>query len=249
MFLLATFSICTSCQIHYSCQKKCNECDLLGNPIQWSKNTNSPYIGIIQYDSLFLFSRRDIIQLMNNCLGNASDFYNKPLHIKNPYNNVLFCNADLYNLYYFILQGSLPISPLIHGYYNTRFQIHLFEKQYTYILREHAIVNFVHNTTQDDFFEYMDEMIEEYNEFCSINKQIYISDKYDTKTMILEMKPFLLTYLQSNYSLREGRQNLRMNWYRQFSIFIENHFLPLFENKNIDQDLINKDVGEPISVI
>ena len=48
-----------------------------------------------------------------------------------------------------------------------------------------------------------------------------------------------------------------MNWYRQFSIFVEKHrnqpnkFLQLIENENIDQDLINKveELQRNISVI
>ena len=59
------------------------------------KNT----IVILHENKLYLFVINDLIQIINASLINHYCFIQKPLMVKNPYNNMAFEKSTLYNIY------------------------------------------------------------------------------------------------------------------------------------------------------
>jgi hypothetical protein len=212
-----------------------NSTDLLGNTI---KLGDKSCIGICQIGTLFLFSRRDLLQLFNSSLGYSKDFFNKPLHIMNPYNRIFFTKLSLQNMYWFLKDGDLPISSLIHGFSDCQFNLHTFEKQNSYILREYAINSFMKNASKDDKLEYIQDMLHQYNK--SKCQRLFIPDDYINDSLIEDCKSHLHKYLICMYSLRSGKSILRKEWLREFGNFISvnNRFGTriVFRQLSVDSD-------------
>jgi hypothetical protein len=194
-----------------------NSMDLLGNPLKLSQKS---CIGICQLGTLFLFSRRDIIQLMNNALGHSSQFFSEPFHIMNPYNRVFFSKTAIQNLYWFVKDGDLPISNLIHAFHDCRFDMHKFETKYSYLLRENAIDSFLKNAGTNDQVEYIQEMVADYNDSVNIDKHIFIPDDYLDEKLVRDCKPYLDKYLRSMYSFHTSKTTFRREWLREFREYV-----------------------------
>ena len=73
--------------------------DLYMNPIHvGQKNT----ITLLQNNTKYIFQVRELIGSINNSLSNACHFFTEPLVCKNPYTNIPFDKASLYNIYFAI---------------------------------------------------------------------------------------------------------------------------------------------------
>ena len=183
-----------------------NTCDLVTNSfpsilLSFPANLKvSKVWSVLQNGSLFFFNRRDLIQILNTALGNAPNFFAEPLHCKNPYNNVIFTVADLYNMYFFICGGDMKISFLIHEFYACDFQLTSFNQKNEYLIREHAIKNFVKNGTFKDLYEGVLDMLEHY-----IPKKIPHED-FPMDNLVNVMRPFLELYLSMQW-LPHHRKN------------------------------------------
>ena len=55
-----------------------------------------------QNNSIYYFSIKDLINILNRNLSNCIDFAPEPIITKNPYNNLMLTNAELYNIYFFV---------------------------------------------------------------------------------------------------------------------------------------------------
>ena len=154
-----------------------------------TKHTHIKVWSVLQNGSLYFFNRRDLIQILNSALGHAPNFFAEPLHCKNPYNNVIFTVADLYNMYFFIRCGDVKISSLIHEFYACNFDIELFKNENEYQIREFAIKYFVTNGSCEELHEGIIEMLEDY-----FPKKIPHED-FPKENLVKVMRPFLKLYL------------------------------------------------------
>ena len=148
---------------------------------------------VLQNGSLYFFNRRDLIQILNSALGHAPNFFAEPLHCKNPYNNVIFTVADLYNMYFFIRCGDVKISSLIHEFHACNFQLEFFKNENEYQIREYAIKNFVTNGCCDELHEYIIDMLED-----NIPTKMPHND-FPKENLAKVMRPFLKLYLCSQW--------------------------------------------------
>ena len=169
---------------------------------------------VLQNGSLYFFNRRDLTQLLDTALGNAPYFFAKPLKCKNPYNNVFFTKADLYNMYFFIRSGGMKISSLIHEFYMCEFQLDLFKIKNEYHILEYAINILVNNGDTEELHEHVIEMLETY-----MPKKVPHED-FPKENLVDVMRPYLVFYLyiewisyRRKYNLRILLQNLH-NFYR-----------------------------------
>lgn len=180
-----------------------NTCDLVTIPFSNTllsfpttflrKGRSTSIWSVLQNGSLYFFNRRDLIQILNSALGHAPNFFAEPLYCKNPYNNVIFTVADLYNMYFFIRCGDVKISSLIHEFHACNFQLELFKNENEYQIREYAIKNFVANGCCDELHEHIIDMLEE-----NIPKKMPHND-FPKENLVKVMRPFLKLYLCSQW--------------------------------------------------
>ena len=176
-----------------------NTTDILMNPICNRKNI----IEIYQNNKIYLFTRPDIINILNAALSHSPNFFCEPLTIKNPYNNMVFKKSDLYNFYFFLRNGLFIISGLIQQFFLSNFDLYLFKKNNEFIIREYYIKNYVETTHIDSLCLDIKFMLLSMN----ISKQIHIHCDFPKDVLIEIMRPYLLLYYQSIYSIDLYKRN------------------------------------------
>lgn len=179
--------------------KKCrryNVTDLHLNPImKESKNV----IQIKQNDFIYLFTRCDLINLLNASLSYSENFFAQSFKCKNPYNTIQFSNTCLYNIYYFLQDGNMAISDLIREYYICDFDLKTFMLYNEEIIRKHAINSFMNSSNPENLRQYIIEMFQDFN------PDIYIHKDFSTKKLLNGIVlSYLREYLMIKYSLEKN---------------------------------------------
>jgi hypothetical protein len=212
-----------------------NTCDLVLNPFNPNFNDlhsilkhskQQPFM-LIQNGAKYFFSRTDLIRLLNTSLGNTFDFFAKPLVCTNPYNKIAFEYHDLYNMYLYIKDGHMRISELIEGFHDCDFMLEKFLLDKDYIIREYAIKEYILNRSDDELYDDIIDMIDEY---CP---SITIHADFPRKKLVFIMKPYLYLYFISIYSLIPSKKNkYRKLFKRKIQKF--NSYNPTFGRKIIN---------------
>ena len=151
------------------------------------------HIKIIHENILYMFTIKDLINIINTSLSNCSSFYAEPKPIKNPYNNLLFNNSSLYNIYFAIKNSDYLMPVLFHQYFLCHFNIINFGTENEYLIRDTYIKRLVYNTNQKNLFDSMKRMIEKNFSHIRINKNI------DKDEFIKIMRPYYYLYLTSSF--------------------------------------------------
>lgn len=184
---------------------------------------------LFQNKHRYLFMIKDLIKIINNSLTNSYYFFIEPLSSKNPYNNIILNKSALYNIYFFI-----PKCPeIFHKFFLTNFNISEFKIQYSYLLREYTLNQYVENEPVDVLEDYVLDMIDEFNHSHrdDENMRIKIDEDFPSKDLVDIMKPYLKLYLKGKYSLiasvKKQSYNLLDNKLVRF-----HNFNPFFSKKN-----------------
>ena len=160
-------------------------------------------ICIFQNNHRYLFNVKDLIKIINNSLSNSCNFFVEPLICKNPYNNMSFNKSTLYNIYFYVRNYTKVYPEILHAFFLTNFDIYNLILQYSYLLREYTLNHYITNTSLKNLYYDIMDMIEEYNTNKKRNP-ITIHDDFPKKELLDIMKPYLMLYLKSRYSLIEN---------------------------------------------
>ena len=177
--------------------------DLCLIPIDMN-NKNS--ICLLQNNNKYMFNITDLINIITTSLSNSPEFFSEPLITKNPYNNVPFNKSTLYNIYFYIRTRTLINPELIHKFFLTNFDLDKFEKENEYLIREHSIEKYVNNSPTNILYNSVLLMIRDYN-YTHQNYRIIISYNFPKKQLINIMRPYLMLYYTSKYSLLNFKKN------------------------------------------
>ena len=106
-------------------------------------NELSNDIKISLYDKpsnlIYIFRISDIINIINNSLAYMEDYKFTANKIKNPYTNIEFNKATLYNIYFALKNSTFIMPELFHQYFLANFNIQKYIIYNNNILRQHAI--------------------------------------------------------------------------------------------------------------
>lgn len=182
--------------------------DLLLNPISLKDKICFP---LIQNKYKYLFTSNDIINLFYNSLTNSCDLFEEYLEIKNPYNNVAFTKSTLYNMYFFIKTKTISNIELIDKFFICNFDHKYFTKEYRYLIRDHIIKNYIKNTSNEQVKDYIEDMLEFFNDLNIKNLHINIHDDFPITELRIIMKDYLYLYMTYLYSLIEYKRKSAYN--------------------------------------
>ena len=172
---------------------------------------------IYHVNSRYLFNLNDLLKIINTSLTNAYSFFSQPLQSKNPYNNLPFTKSNLYNIYFFMKYNTPIYNDLFIKFFYCDFNLSTFYYKYEYLLRDYIIENFVKNSSEDELIKEIKKMLSIYNKK---NKKILIDDEFPKNRLIKIMKPYLLLYLQSQYSfVHIIKNNTNILLYNKLKIF------------------------------
>ena len=205
------------------------EYDLCLNPIK--ENGKNIFI-LMQNNNKYLFNINDLIKIIHNSIANTSHFFNNPLPIKNPYNNVLINKSTLYNIYFYIRTKTLLNPDLLFYFFKTNFNINKFTEQYQYLIRNYAINNYLISSTNYKLHDDIRQMIENFN-YSIINKnyQIIIDNDFPKDILIKIMIPYLRLYFLSEYSLMHSTGKMKYKKILRNKLIEFQNFNPIFGRK------------------
>jgi len=156
-------------------------------------------IWIYQEKNKYLFILSDLINIINIALSNSPNFFSEPLSCKNPFNNIPFNKSTLYNIYFQILHFNKLVPMLFHLFFLSNFNLIKFKLDNQFIIREYAIVDYVNTKDENILCSDIIEMI--HSGILDNRKKIRIDIDFPKKKLVKIMRPYLLLYLKSKYSL------------------------------------------------
>ena len=186
---------------------------------------------ISQDNNNYLFSIRDLINLIETALLNHYCFFSSPLCAKNPYNNLPFNKSTLYNIYYFIRFNTNLYPDLLFRFFNTNFNLNVFGRKYEYLLREVSIQKYVETTDTDHLHSDIKDMI---HLILIRNKyKISIHKEFPQQKLVDVMRPYLHLWYTSFYSLIPSKREASIKRLtRKLIKFVK--FNPKFGRKYIE---------------
>jgi hypothetical protein len=144
-----------------------------------------------------------MINIIINSLSHSPNFFADPQYIKNPYTNIPFTIAQLYNLYFAIKHSSYLMPPLFHFFFLTDFKLEDFSMKNESFIREEAIKHFYTNMTRENKLYYINQMIIYH---MSDMPNIVIDPKFSEEELIKTFSSYLKDYLIASYSLQREQQ-------------------------------------------
>jgi hypothetical protein len=166
--------------------------DLYLNPID---PTSMYAMDICQDRFIYRFTLQNLIHYIEGAIANTQGFVSVPLECKNPYNNIPFSKADLYNIYYRVRKSDLVLPDLFHRFFLCSFHLKLFALENESLIREHAILHYLNKSDSETIYEEVEHMLVHFWFF-----RIKISEKFPKDELVHIMKPYLYLFFLYKYS-------------------------------------------------
>uniref|UniRef100_A0A6C0C371 Uncharacterized protein n=1 Tax=viral metagenome TaxID=1070528 RepID=A0A6C0C371_9ZZZZ len=179
-------------------------------------------ISIVQNKKKYLFKITDLFKLLNDKMTLGNDYFITSSPIKNPYNNILFSKADLYNFYFKMKFDTLYFNEVLHQFFKVNFNIYEFQEHNMTLLKENMINDKVRNMSSNILYQKILKMIEFINnEIYSDMYKLCISSDFDKKIVIDAFTPYYRLYLLMNYS----NDFFKINYYESLFFYKMKKFI------------------------
>ena len=215
------------------------EYDLCLNPIK--ENDKNVFV-LLQNDNKYLFNICDLIKIVHNSIANTNNFFNNPLTIKNPYNNLIITKSSLYNIYFFVRQKTMLNPDLLFYFFKSNFDINIFTQDYKVLIRNYAINNYIRNSAVDNLYEDVNKMLESFNfDLLDKNQKINVNENFPKDKLVDIMLPYLKLYYLSEFSFihmsgRTKYKKILRSKLSEFQKFNPNFGRKIYEFYNILQN-------------
>lgn len=169
--------------------------DLMMNPLD--PNHKLTFI-LVENKYNFLFNIHEIINIIKTAIGNAPNFFCEPLSPSNPYNNHIFSNATLYNIYFQMKKIETVIPLLFHLFFLENFNKHTFIEQYEPNIREYSIKKYIFNSPYTVLYSSTISMLN-HNQYT---RKLTIDKDFPKDLLVEIFRPFLFHDYISNYYIK-----------------------------------------------
>jgi hypothetical protein len=211
--------------------------DLYMNELD-EKNAN--VFVLFQNNCKYLFSASDLVNIMNNNLSNSYLFFSEPLIPKNPYNNIAFDIATLYNIYFFMKNRPFAMPVLYQQFFNVDFDLEIFREDNEQLIREESIKRYVYSTSPNILYNTVVSMIESLKSNNPKYKILCIHKNFPKTKLVEIMRPYLHLYYLSKFYV-VGTEKITNSYeilVKKFDLFVR--FNPYFGRKLFKKDNKNK---------
>ena len=179
-----------------------SDCDLYMNPLEnYSSNIR---MNLICNGRIYEFRISDLLTIIQTSLVNDEDFFSVPIYPRNPYTNIQFSKANLYNIYLRVRESSFVIPHLFHKFFLEEFDLQSFLLNNEYQLREESIKNYLHNTSVGTKAKRIRTMLSKYK---SSQYPFRIDYEFPKKTLCRIFEPHLQLYLSVEYSMSPAKKH------------------------------------------
>ena len=171
------------------------DCDLCTTPFTALPKSVLTDIYDDETQTMYRFRLSDIVTLANRALSHSPNFFVQPFVVRNPYTNIPFTKAQLYQIYFELRESPLMMPSLFHLWFTVNFNLKVFLREYEPILVNKSIRDLVQNGSNEDIIGHIYDMAQYYLVDHTI------ADNYPAERLIHYLKPYLEYYLLSQYSL------------------------------------------------
>lgn len=195
---------------------------------------------LFQNNCKYLFSASDLVNIMNNNLSNSYLFFSEPLAPKNPYNNIAFDHATLYNIYFFMKGRPFAMPVLYQQFFNVDFDVEIFKEDNEQLIREETIKRYVYSTSPNILYNTVVSMIETLKSNNPKYKILCIHKNFPKNKLVEIMRPYLHLYYLSKFYV-VGTEKITNSYeilIKKFDLFIR--YNPYFGRKLFKLDKNNK---------
>lgn len=192
--------------------------DLCLNPIDPS---SSQSIAIYQTGANYLFKLSDLINIINGALLHSPFFFTEPLQPKNPYTNMPFTRAMLFEIYMAVRRSNYKMPVLLHLFYLAEFNVDIFLYENEAIIRDMYIRDFIKTNSVGDVYPYVKQMIL----FLDKQRKLRIDRDFPKDRLVEIMRPYLKLYMYYTYSLSHTDKKCEAYFIlrQTFSMFIQHN--------------------------
>jgi hypothetical protein len=206
--------------------------DLSLNPLD---ETNKNTFVLLQHKSKYLFRVNDLISIIETSIGNSPEFFADPLSPKNPYNNQIFDNSTLYNIYFKMKYSDRILSSLFHGFFLENFIKHNFFITHEPLIRQTAIKDYVFKSPYTSCYSLVIEMIQS-NKYT---KLLHIDSQFPKDVLVDIFRPFLYYFCVIRYDIRGTEKIHKYRGILEYKLFMFYKFNRAFGRKYVKIIKIN----------
>ena len=177
------------------------DCDFTGVPL--SDISHNLKMTIVNCGIKYIFRISDLINIINKSLTYREELFLVIQPAKNPYTNIPFTKANLFNIYYHIRYNTRIVIPvLFHLFYTTSFDKNEFSNRYEAVVLDNSIQDYIDEFQEAHLVEIGHEWIKKFKHH---KKQKYdalsIHKKYPIKNFLRLLRPILKLYLIHSHTL------------------------------------------------
>jgi len=164
---------------------------------------------LVQNNKKYLFSITDLINILNNSLGNAFFFVAEPMPCKNPYTNMPFNKSTLYNIYFFIKQTAFVMPHMFHRFFVANFNLQTYAEENVGTIRGYSIKQYINSAdTEELYFEIINML-----QSNIYGKRIKIDPDFPKERLVEIMRPYLELFYKGTYTICDVRREQYIDEY------------------------------------
>ena len=150
---------------------------------------------ILQNKFKYIFTLNDIINVIETAITNSPLLFAEPLRPKNPFNNRLFDDSTLYNVYFHMKRSNRVISTLLHLFFLCNFELSRFENECAHVIRDYAIKRLVFKSPAVTLYKPVMEMLRSNRS----TKELIIHQTFPSDLLVSIFREFLYLYYYKQY--------------------------------------------------
>jgi len=176
---------------------------------------------ILQNKIKYVFTLPDIQNILMTSITHHNSFFPEPHMPRNPYTNIPLTKADIYNIYFTILESRRITPPLLTECFLNNFDMELFLVNNEAKLRDYSIKDYVTNSPYTILYPEVMYMVRKYFkntqiiEYCeknpksktkkiirrNVNVKLMIHPEFPRDVLVDIMRPYLYLYILSYDSI------------------------------------------------